>query len=273
VSETQQERNGEVGEAADSGARYRVGGRLKAPPAHPPVRSPAASRLRLQIVLGFLLIAAAIAALVWWMSFKPEQAALHTSPSAQTKPDVPSTRAPTVEQTPAVVVQPEGALPQASPLPTYSPTPLIASPNPSGLLIPVAGVRPEQLRDTFQDSRSAGRAHDAIDIAAPRGTPVLAVADGRVVKLFESERGGTTIYQLATDNKTIYYYAHLDAYADGMAEGRFLRRGETIAYVGDTGNAGAGNYHLHFSILIVSDPKRYWDGTNINPYPLLRGTP
>jgi murein DD-endopeptidase MepM/ murein hydrolase activator NlpD len=139
-------------------------------------------------------------------------------------------------------------------------------------LIPVAGVRPEQLHDTFQDSRAQGRAHDAIDIAAPRGTPVLAVADGSVVKLFKSERGGTTLYQLATDNKTIYYYAHLDAYADGVTEGRTVRRGETIAYVGDTGNAGAGNYHLHFSILIVSDPKRYWDGTNINPYPLLRGT-
>jgi murein DD-endopeptidase MepM/ murein hydrolase activator NlpD len=134
-------------------------------------------------------------------------------------------------------------------------------------------VRPEQLRDTFQEARSEGRVHDAIDIPAPRGTPVLAAADGRIVKLFESQRGGTTIYQLDPDNKTVYYYAHLERYADGLAEGHFARRGEVIAYVGDTGNAGAGNYHLHFSILIVSDPKRYWDGTNINPYPLLRGLP
>ena len=257
--------------------------RLKAPPARPPVRSPVPSRLRLQILLGAAVVIAAIAALIWWVSYKPEQAALHTSSSAQTKPDVPSAAEPATtgfpsptleaspEQTPAVV-QPEGQTSQPSPLPTYSPTPLITSPNSSGLLVPVAGVRPEQLRDTFQDSRSAGRAHDAIDIPAPRGTPVLAVADGRIVKLFQSERGGTTIYQLATDNKTIYYYAHLDSYANGIAEGRTVRRGETIAYVGDTGNAGAGNYHLHFSILIVSDPKRYWDGTNINPYPLLRGT-
>ena len=255
--------------------------RLKEPNAPPPVRSPSPSRLRLQILLGAAFVIAAIAALIWWVSYKPEQAALHTSSSAQTKPDVLSAAepAPTAfpsptleappEQTPAVL-QPEGTTPQPSPLPTYSPTPLIASPNPPGLLIPVAGVRPEQLRDTFQDSRSAGRAHDAIDIPAPRGTPVLAVADGRIVKLFESKPGGTTLYQIATDNKTIYYYAHLDAYAPGMAEGRTLRRGEVIAYVGDTGNAGAGNYHLHFSILIVSDPKRYWDGTNINPYPLLR---
>lgn len=150
------------------------------------------------------------------------------------------------------------------PSPTASTTSL-------SLLIPVAGVRPDELRDTFSEARSEGRVHDAIDIPAPRGTPVLAAADGRIVKLFQSERGGTTIYQLNPDNKTIYYYAHLERYADGLTEGHIARRGEVIAYVGDTGNAGAGNYHLHFSILIVSDPKRYWDGININPYPLLRG--
>ena len=112
--------------------------------------------------------------------------------------------------------------------------------------------------------------HDAIDIPAPQGTPVVAAADGHVVKLFQSERGGTTIYQLSTDKKLIFYYAHLQRYADGLTEGRFVRQGEVIGYVGDTGNAGSGNYHLHFSIAVVSDPKRYWEGTNINPYPLLR---
>jgi len=140
---------------------------------------------------------------------------------------------------------------------------------PAYLVIPVAGVRPDQLRDTFSEARSEGRVHDAIDIPAPRGTPVLAAADGTIVKLFQSERGGITIYQSSTDGKFVYYYAHLDRYADGLAEGHFAKQGETIAYVGDTGNAGAGNYHLHFSIALVSDQKRYWDGTNINPYPLL----
>ena len=140
----------------------------------------------------------------------------------------------------------------------------------SGLIIPLAGVRPDQLRDTFSQSRSEGRVHDAIDIPAARGTAVLAAADGPVVKLFQSERGGTTIYQLSTDGKFVYYYAHLDRYADGLAEGHFARQGETIAYVGDTGNAGAGNYHLHFSIAEISDPKDFWHGRNINPYPLLR---
>ena len=131
-------------------------------------------------------------------------------------------------------------------------------------------MRPEQLLDTFDDARSEGRVHDAIDIMAPAGTPVIAATEGKIVKLFQSERGGTTIYQLSPDEKTVYYYAHLQGYAQGLAEGGYVRRGDVIAYVGDTGNAGAGNYHLHFSISAVSDPKRYWEGTSINPYPLLR---
>jgi len=138
------------------------------------------------------------------------------------------------------------------------------------LVIPVAGVKPEQLTDTFTDARSEGRAHDAIDIMAPAGTPVLAASDGEIVRLFQSERGGTTIYQLSPDKKLVFYYAHLERYAEGLAAGKFARQGEVIAYVGDTGNAGAGNYHLHFSIAVISDPKRYFGGTNINPYALLR---
>ncbi len=124
--------------------------------------------------------------------------------------------------------------------------------------------------DTFDDARSEGRVHDAIDITAPAGTPVIAATEGKIVKLFQSERGGTTIYQLSPDEKTVYFYAHLQGYAQGLAEGGYVRRGDVIGYVGDTGNAGAGNYHLHFSISAVADPKRYWEGTSINPYPLLR---
>ncbi len=98
----------------------------------------------------------------------------------------------------------------------------------------------------------------------------MAAADGQIIKLFQSERGGTTIYQLSTDKKLVFYYAHLQGYAEGLTVGKFVRQGETIAFVGDTGNAGAGNFHLHFSIALVADPKRYWEGSNINPYPLLR---
>lgn len=138
------------------------------------------------------------------------------------------------------------------------------------LIIPVSGVKPSQLRDTFNESRSEGRAHNAIDILAARGTSVLAAADGKIIKLFTSERGGITIYQLSADEKLVLYYAHLDRYADGLVEGRVAKQGEVIGYVGDTGNAGPANYHLHFALWNVTDPKRYWNGVNINPYPLLR---
>jgi len=158
-------------------------------------------------------------------------------------------------------------LPEASP----SPSPITSSfVGQADLIIPVAGVRPEQLLDTFSDARSEGRSHDAIDIPAAAETPVLAAADGKILKLFQSERGGTTIYQLSSNQELVFYYAHLSRYADGLVEGDAVRRGQVIAYVGDTGNAGAGNYHLHFSIAAVSDPKHYSEGTNINPYPLLQ---
>ena len=132
-------------------------------------------------------------------------------------------------------------------------------------------MRPDQLRDTYDEARSEGRVHDAIDITAPKGTPVLAAADGTVIKLFQSARGGTTLYVRGTDDRTIYYYAHLSAYADGISEGKSVRRGDVIGYVGDTGNAGAGNYHLHFEISVTDDPKRWYGGRPLNPYPLLTG--
>ena len=157
--------------------------------------------------------------------------------------------------------------PSESPTPTPEPANFVGRLN---LIVPVAGVRPDQLLDTYSDARSEGRTHDAIDIPAAAETPVLAAADGKIIKLFQSERGGTTIYQLSANQEMIFYYAHLSHYAEGLAEGNVVKQGEVIAYVGDTGNAGAGNYHLHFSITLVTDPKRYWEGTNINPYSLLQ---
>ena len=134
------------------------------------------------------------------------------------------------------------------------------------LLIPVQGVTAAQLRDTYNQSRAGGRVHDAIDIHAPRGTPVLAVADGTIRKLHSGDRGGNSLYQIDDDGRTRYYYAHLDHYADGMMEGRRVRRGDVIGYVGDTGNAQPGDYHLHFSIAILDNPSRWWTGMNVNPY-------
>jgi len=180
----------------------------------------------------------------------------------------------TTPRLPAIDLPPSAPIAIGTPLPpTESPTPTPEPANFVGrmnLIIPVAGVRPDQLQDTYSDARSEGRTHDAIDIPAAAETPVLAAADGKIIKLFQSERGGTTIYQLSSNQELIFYYAHLSHYAEGLAEGNVVKQGDVIAYVGDTGNAGAGNYHLHFSIAVVTDPKRYWEGTNINPYPLLQ---
>ena len=174
---------------------------------------------------------------------------------------------------PALDIPPSSPVAIGTPLPppAESPTPITSNfVGTVNLIIPVAGVKPEQLVDSFHDARSEGRVHDAIDIMAAAETPVLAAADGKIVKLFQSEKGGITIYQVNANQDLIFYYAHLSRYADGLAEGDPVRQGQIIAYVGDTGNAGAGNYHLHFSIAAVSDPKRYWEGANINPYPLLQ---
>ena len=140
----------------------------------------------------------------------------------------------------------------------------------ASLVIPVRGVRPEQLRDSYESPRS-GHVHHAIDIMAPGGTPVVAAADGTILKLRTGGNGGITIYQVGPDGRTLYYYAHLQRYAAGLREGMPVWRGQIIAYVGDTGNAGAGNYHLHFSVGRLTDPRRWWESENTNPYPLLAG--
>jgi murein DD-endopeptidase MepM/ murein hydrolase activator NlpD len=150
------------------------------------------------------------------------------------------------------------------------PSPEAAAPA-AGLLIPVAGVRTDELVDTYTAARGQGRVHNAIDILAPRGVPVLAAARGRVVRLFESVRGGLTLYQLGPDGETVYYYAHLDGYHPDLEAGHTVQRGDTLGFVGDSGNAAPGNTHLHFAMWTVTDPAQFWDGEPINPYPLLRG--
>lgn len=153
-----------------------------------------------------------------------------------------------------------------------APTPdLPLPPDMPTLLVPVQGVQAAQLSDTFTQSRGAGRRHDAIDIMAARGTPVLATADGTIEKLFLSKPGGRTIYQFDPERKVAYYYAHLDAYAPQLAEGQAVRRGQVIGYVGSTGNASPDAPHLHFAIFVLGPEKRWWQGTAVNPYPLLGG--
>lgn len=138
------------------------------------------------------------------------------------------------------------------------------------LMIPVVGVKREDLHDTYNDARSENRVHNAIDIIAPGGTPVAAAADGEIANFFDSERGGMTIYQFSSDKKFVYYYAHLQKRAENLQEHDFVKQGTIIGYVGDTGDAGVGNYHLHFEIMIPDNPDNYWKGTDINPYPLLK---
>ena len=139
------------------------------------------------------------------------------------------------------------------------------------LLIPVAGVPADQLSDTFDNARAAGRRHDAIDIMAPRGTRVLAAGDGSVVKLFTSARGGLTVYEFNPDATVEYYYAHLDSYAPGLSEGAKLHRGDAIGFVGSTGDANPDAPHLHFEIAVLGQEKHWWQATDINPYPVLSG--
>ena len=167
---------------------------------------------------------------------------------------------------------PISSIPEIStpaPTPETFQTPSVEYPS-DQLMIPVKDIKREQLQDTFNDARSEGREHNAIDIIAAQGTPVVAAADGEIAKFFESKMGGITIYQYSVNKKLVYYYAHLQRRADQISEKQFVKRGTIIGYVGDTGNAGAGNFHLHFSIYEIEQPEKYWEGNNINPYPLLK---
>jgi peptidoglycan LD-endopeptidase LytH len=142
----------------------------------------------------------------------------------------------------------------------------------AGLIIPVAGVTRDQLTDSWGDARGGGaRRHNAIDIMAPRGTPVIAAADGVVEKLFDSVNGGRTIYVRSDDERTIYYYAHLDSYRRGLAEGLPVRTGDVIGTVGSTGSASDEAPHLHFEIKRMAEGEGWWQGREVNPYPLLKG--
>lgn len=137
--------------------------------------------------------------------------------------------------------------------------------------LPVVGVRPAQLADSFTDARGGGtRIHEAIDIMAPRGTPVIAAAAGVVERLYTSDDGGLTIYVRSPDRRTITYYAHLDAYTPGLAQGQQVQRGQQLGTVGATGNADPGAPHLHFAILRTTPQAEWWEpATAINPYPVL----
>jgi murein DD-endopeptidase MepM/ murein hydrolase activator NlpD len=158
-------------------------------------------------------------------------------------------------------------------------TPTAARPPLSGftlgrdpLVMPVEGARATDFHDSFSETRGGTHRHEAIDIMAPRGTPVVAAVDGSIEKLFTSNRGGLTIYEFDRDRRYCYYYAHLDRYVEGVKEGQVVHRGDRVGYVGSTGDASADAPHLHFTIFQLGPDKRWWLGTPINPYPYLLGT-
>lgn len=191
-----------------------------------------------------------------------------TSSSTATTP--PSTATP-----PPATAAPVRAPDSGSPIePPVAPTPLPAAttrtPLPR-LAMPLAGLTAAQLRDTFSETRDGERPHEALDILAPAGTPVLAVADGHVEKLFTSVRGGLTIYQFEPSGRYAYYYAHLRGYAPKLAEGQAVKRGQVIGYVGSTGNADPAAPHLHFAVFELGPERQWWKGTAVNPYPMLGG--
>jgi murein DD-endopeptidase MepM/ murein hydrolase activator NlpD len=182
---------------------------------------------------------------------------------------VPAPASPPVTGVPA-------PLPTPVPSSTLAPAPVTTPTEPaspiSNLLLPVLGIKPGELVDTYYQTRGGTLIHEALDIMAPRGREVVAVADGKIAKLFTSKPGGLTVYQFDMTERFAYYYAHLDRYAAGIAEGKVLKRGELIGYVGSSGDANPDAPHLHFAIFELGPQKRWWEGKPINPYPLLRGS-
>ncbi len=158
--------------------------------------------------------------------------------------------------------------PAASPAPVIGPLPGDAL-EARDLVVPVEGVEADSLVRSFSDARG-GRTHEALDILAPRHTPVKAVEGGTIARLFYSKAGGVTIYQFDPTEQYCYYYAHLERYADGLKEGDRVKKGQVLGYVGVSGNAPKDTPHLHFAIFRLTAAKRWWEGTPIDPYDVLR---
>ena len=183
---------------------------------------------------------------------------------------------------PPAIVLPSPGLPDLSRAPQPAQAPMVLPPEPAPargeanrvaaglhLSMPIDGVDPNTLADTFRDARD-GHEHEALDIPAPRGTPVHAVAEGNVAKLFESKAGGITVYQFDDSRTWCFYYAHLDHYARGLREAALLRPGDILGYVGTTGDAPPDAPHLHFAVFKLGPEKQWWKGTAIDPLPLLK---
>jgi murein DD-endopeptidase MepM/ murein hydrolase activator NlpD len=220
-------------------------------------------------ILGVLVGAAILFVALQDVPDKPATEVAATAPAA---PGIPASQIEgQLPPAPVVVPNLEDADLPLRPTPDANAAAGTAAPTtmPGKLLVPVQGIKSAQLTDTFYQRRGEQRQHEALDIMAPTGTPVVAVADGKVAKLFHSKPGGLTVYQFDPTGQFAYYYAHLDRYADGIAEGMEVKRGTLIGYVGVTGNSDPNAPHLHFAVVALTPEKQWWKGTPLNPFPLM----
>lgn len=223
------------------------------------------------VLCGFLLGVVVTSAIAWRMT--------HAVPQVTTQPSGPEAtlvRPPNTPSRPgdkAAESAPPSSPPAAPPaatVPTAEMTAAVAVLRDRKLDLPVQGASRGELRESFNDQRDGSRAHEAIDMLAPRNTPILAVEDGKIVKLFNSKAGGITIYQFDPSSRFVYYYAHLEKYANGLAEGNSVQRGQVLGYVGTSGNAPKDTPHLHFAIFQLTEKKEWWKGTPLDPYLILK---
>lgn len=212
-------------------------------------------------VVLIAIVTAAVTSAVWLVIFNLRERERGPAP---VQPSAPAASRPA----PSVALPPQPTLP--SDLALRADYRALAA---RRLTIPVSGIMSAHLANTFGDDRGGGsRSHGALDIMAKRGTPVVATEDGTIEKLFTSNQGGLTIYQFDPSRTYSYYYAHLDRYADGLAEGQLVKRGQVIGYVGFTGNASPEGPHLHFAIFKLGADKKWHEGVPLNPFPVLGGT-
>jgi murein DD-endopeptidase MepM/ murein hydrolase activator NlpD len=229
---------------------------------------------------GFAIGALVLVAALWGVGglkhgpLPPWQRTVAGEPPAPAVPDtsataqLPNPPVPPPENLPAPTETPQSAGSGSADRASTEPATLRPSPE-LHLAMPIANMDPKTLTDSFNDART-GHKHEALDIPAPRGTPVLAVAEGNVAKLFNSKQGGLTVYQFDNSQRYAFYYAHLDRYAPGLKEGMLLRKGDTLGYVGSTGDASPNAPHLHFAVFQLGPEKNWWKGTALNPLPMLR---
>jgi peptidoglycan LD-endopeptidase LytH len=235
-------------------------------------------------VLGFAIGALCLGAGLWgtgriqtaylppWLQRVPMSPPTPAVPQAGTAEQLPGPPVPPPEGMPPAPPE-QGAADRAATEPGTAPASTAPATLPATaelhLAMPLAGIDASKLTSTFHDARD-GHMHEALDIPAPRGTPVLAVAEGNVAKLFTSKQGGLTVYQFDNSQQYAFYYAHLDKYAPGLKEGMLLRKGDTLGYVGTTGDAPKNAPHLHFAVFKLGPEKNWWKGTALDPLPMLK---